>query len=165
MQMLVYVVEDAAGNRKRVTTPKEIEGMQLIEVTTEEARKLVSITSIKEFERLYAIFKRSSNSRRPGYLAFRQFIDYCNKKHILIIDEIWLYLKKVLVDEIAEKITLLHDNRSKFPNAYPEELFKESIAKIEAQGIAVGFWKAERNKYERANKEQILQARFGKKVA
>jgi superfamily II DNA or RNA helicase len=163
-EMLVYVVEDQAGNRKRTTKIEEVEGKRLIEITTEHARKLINITSIKEFDRLYSIMKHQPKIKKPGYVAFKEFIKYCNQKNFLMTDEIWIYLKRALVDDITEKVQLLQENRSKFPNAYPEAILQESIDKIYNQGISLTYLKAERGKYEKENQAEVLRARFGSKV-
>jgi hypothetical protein len=78
--------------------------------------------------------------------------------------EIWIYLKRALVDDITEKVQLLQENRSKFPNAYPEAILQESIDKIYNQGISLTYLKAERGKYEKENQAEVLRARFGSKV-
>jgi superfamily II DNA or RNA helicase len=164
MEMLVYVAEDSLGNRIRSTKPEEIEGLKLVEICVEERRKLISVTSIKELDRLYFMFCKKPYVKKPGYLAMNEFIKHCNSQQILITDEVWLYMKKLLIDTIEDKIAIIESNRNKHPEAYPMELFLKSIEEIKAKGIANSAWQTARTKYEKENLKQILENRFGVRV-
>lgn len=164
MEMLVFVVEDKNGRRTRVTTPEEAEGKKLVEVTTETRRKLINFTSIKEFDRLYAIFKNQNKIARPGIVALQSFMQYCKKQNILITDDIWDYLYKKLVADIEDKTDTLRQNRALNPNSYPVNNFGRMIDQIDALGLRSGHFKRVRAEYERDNQKEILEHRFGVRV-
>lgn len=161
MEMLVYIAEDEKGHKIRTSKPEEIEGLKLVEITKERAKKRISITSIKEFDRLYALFKKMNKVKKPGYMAFNRFFDHCKKNQILLVDEIWIYLKKVLVDDIEAKIAQLQENRLKFPNSYPENQYQQLLQNIRMQGVSLSYLKGERSKYEKENQDDVLAYRFG----
>jgi superfamily II DNA or RNA helicase len=163
-EMLVFVAEDKNGNRIRTTKPEEVEGLRLIEITYEEQRKLINITSIKEFDKYYEMYKEMPAIKVPGFKAFYAFTSYCEKKNILMVDEIWNYLYKRLAYDVEAKLATLEDNRKKFPNAYPDELYNAAVESIKRQYVPVKFLKGKRSAYETQNQKQVLEHRFGVKV-
>lgn len=164
MEMLVYVAETADGRIVRTHKAKEVEGLKLVEITKEGRRKIVNITSIKEFDRLLAIFKNNRGMRSPGLIAYRQFMEYCKKQNILIVDEIWEYLFRKLYTDPRDQVDQINRNRSINPGAYPMPLYQKSVEEINRVKVGESFLKGERAKYERENQKEVLEARFGSRV-
>lgn len=163
MEILVFVAEDSAGNQKRTTKPEEIAGMKLVNISSENSRTLVNIVSLREFDRLFAIFKRKPNVKKPGYVAFISFKEYCNRNRFLMTDEVWSYLRRVLIDDIETKVANM-EKALQEPNVLPAVVLKTEIEKVKLQGVASGYLKAERTKYEKANFDAVLKSRFGNKA-
>jgi superfamily II DNA or RNA helicase len=155
MEMLVYVAEDEKGNVIRTRKPKEIEGMKLIEITNEQIRKVIQITSVKELDRIYSMMKRKSSCTKPGYVAYKMFMDYCQKNRILVIDVIWEYIHNLLIKRIDDQIEKIRMNRSGAPGVYPLGQFAEAIKNLEKQRISRAFLKTEREKYEQVNAKDL----------
>lgn len=103
IDIIEFVAEDAAGNRVVTTLPHEVEGMKLIEVNKSIKERIVNITSIKEFDRLLAMFKKLSEKnpkiQKVGFLAFNGFKDFCRKNNYEMTPEVWEYLGKRLIED------------------------------------------------------------------
>jgi superfamily II DNA or RNA helicase len=164
MEMLVYIVEDSSGIRRRVFKAKEVEGMRLIEVTAMQRQKIIDSNAIREFNRLYAIHKNQRHVKKPGILAMTGFIDYCKKHNILITDDIWTEMYRRLVSETIDKTDQLRANRAGYPNSYPVQQFQTAIEAIEAQGVTSGHFHRVRGLYEQENRNDILKHRFSETV-
>lgn len=161
MEMLVYVAEMADGTVVRRHKAKEVEGLKLVEITKERRRKAINVTSIKEFDRLFAIYKNQQHMKKPGYMAARGFFEYCKRMNVLLVDEIWDYLWRKLISDPEDKIELIKRNRSLNPSTYPYALYEKSIEEINRVKVSAQWFQQERNKYERDNQAEILEARFG----
>ncbi len=104
IEMIEFVAEDDSGREVRTKNPKEIEGLKLVEVNKIVREKIINLTSLKEFDRLLGMFQAMANKpgakvRKPGFIAFEQYKDYCRKNNILMSKEVWDYLIKRLVTD------------------------------------------------------------------
>lgn len=93
IEIVEFVAEDEDGNVKRSKIPAEIAGMKLIEITKREREKIVNITSLREFDRLLALYSRLTQINKPGYKSYYDYKDYCRKNSILMTDEVWQYME------------------------------------------------------------------------
>lgn len=164
MEMLVFVAEDKTGRVVRSTSAKEVEGMKLIEITRENRRKVINVTSIKEFDRLFAIFRNQRHMKKPAYAAYREFRTYATKNNILLVDEIWDYLLRRLALEPRDQRDALARNRSLSPGAYPLALYEKAVEDINRLAVSEQFLKTERSRYEADNQKEVIEARFGYRV-
>lgn len=158
MEMLIFVAEDANGNRIRTSNAKEIEGLKLIEITTEHKRKLTAITNVKEFDRLYALFRNTASLTRPGDAAINTFIEYCKKQRAVIIDDIWYYMYRKLVTETEAKLAQMQYNHKQSQmSLFPQNLYEAERDKIIAQGLTHREFEQIKARYMKANAKQFLK--------
>lgn len=154
IEILVYEAEDSTGKRIRTNNPKEIEGMKLIEVTSEIKRKVINIKSLKEFDKQYQMMKRLPKITRPGYVALPAYIKYCNNNDVLIVDEMWQYIYKVLIKDVDDKIQNLIDQHQKNP-VLPDNILNDYIEAIKKEGVSKSYFMKTKNEYYEANKKQL----------
>jgi superfamily II DNA or RNA helicase len=173
IEIIEFVAEKADGSRGVFKLPEEIEGLKLIEINHLEKQKVINLTSLKEFDKKFEILKRLPKiTRGVGFIALRDYIDFCRKNSILMNDTVWNYLKKRLVDEPKEERRKLTDDLEKAckyirENNTPEdahqmiaaakELHEGRIAKIARYAVPDTALTAEIKKYSLAN-EQALQS-------
>lgn len=162
---MFYLVEDDQGKRFKTKNPKEIEGLKLVEITHEKRQLIINLVCLKEFDRLYAMFKNIKSINKPGYVAFSDYLSYCNKRGILMVDEIWNYLHKKLVSEIQSKIDKMAHERSKHIAVYPEDLYTSTVNSLKNQGVSQNFLLVEKQKYNQAHFEELERYRNQTRVA
>jgi superfamily II DNA or RNA helicase len=156
IEMLVFIAFDESTGRKiRTHNAKEIEGMKLIEVKTEIKKKVINIKSIKEFDRMYQLYKRLPQVKKSGYVTYHEFIKHCQRTNILIVDDIWEYLHTKLIKENKSKLDSLYLDRATNPERWSDDTFLAQIKKITAEGVSEEFFKDEYRKYVKANANQI----------
>lgn len=154
IEILVYVAEDSNGKKIRTNQPKEIEGMKLIEVTNEIRKKVINIKSIKEFDRIYSIHKRLPKINRPGITSLTEYMKFCSKENILIVDEIWNYLYNVLVKKINDTIEQMQKSQS-INQAIPHNVFENYVKAVSNEGLTKGHFYKIKNEYYQKNKSQL----------
>lgn len=157
LEMWVYVAEDETGKQFRFNRMKEVEGMKLIRVDKEARRKIINIKAIKEFDATYAKFKNVATVKKPGYTAYRKYIEYCNQTQTFIPPEVWDYLTLKLVTENKAEYQKLVDHNKKYPGTIPEHVIKKQQDKIEAKGCSEDFMLKERRKYAKENASQMAE--------
>lgn len=160
LEILVFVAEDETGRRITTRKVEEVEGLQLVEIRTEHRQQVLNIVSLKEFDRLYAIFK-NKKINKLGYVTFSSYLKYCKRMRMHITDEAWEYIFRRLYHDIEEKKEALrtgHTERKKTGEEVSD--FTEQFYKIENEGVALSFLKRERTKYENENLSGVLQDRF-----
>lgn len=117
----IFIAEDESGREVRTKIPKEIEGLKLIEITHQEKEQVINLQSLREFDRLYSLFKNLPKIAKPGFKAYFEYRDYCRKNSILMNGDIWEYLKlrlstKAKEEEINErygvKVKLINERYS-----------------------------------------------------
>lgn len=118
IEMIEFVAEDDSGRQVRTKNPLEVEGMKLIEVNKTIREKIVNLTSLKEFDRLYEMFKAMANKpdskmNKPGFVAYGQYKEFCRKSNLLMSPEVWDYLIKRLSTEPRELRTLAETESNK----------------------------------------------------
>jgi superfamily II DNA or RNA helicase len=162
-EMLVYVVEDEKGNKMTKFNAKEIEGLKLVEVTRTVREKIINLKSIKEFDKQYILAQRITQIKKPGYVAFLKYIDYCKSNNYLIVPEVWDYIEKKLITEIHDRMTTLEHNRTRYPDSYPKQIYDKQMERIQALGVSRHFLKKHRIEYETQNENEIKKY-LGRKV-
>jgi superfamily II DNA or RNA helicase len=156
----IFVAEDSSGREVRTKLPKEIEGLKLIEITHEEKKRIVNLTSIKEFDRLFALFKRLHQIAKPGFKAYFEYRDYCLKNSYLMNDDVWEYLRlklstKAQEDELLKlrEIKMAHIKQKYFGEDADflidkvNEHSSKSLNEIKRFGVPEGFLRKEKEKY------------------
>lgn len=164
IEIIEFVAEDETGKQIRTKIPKEIEGMKLIEITKHERERVVNLDSLREFDRLYAMFKRLPKINKPGYKAYFEFRDYCTRQSIIMDESIWTALKDRLSDSFKESIDRIEEIaqrkisyvNEKYSDPIEKEFFITNIQSkktIELDGLArlsvpSGFLRKEQSKYQ-----------------
>lgn len=172
IEILEFVAEDESGRQVRTKKPEEIDGLKLIEVNKIPQEKIVNIASLKEFDRLLAQFinlasRPNAHIKKPGFVAYQEYKNYCRKNNYAMGPEVWDYLIKKLSHEPEERIqaekktwerTLdaLHDqyqhNKTEL-NKLIDVVTKQSekkIAPFKRYLVPEGFLKKERSEYWRS---------------
>lgn len=162
-EMMVFIAEDAKGNRVKAFNAKEVEGMKLIEVTRSVREKVINLKSIKEFDKQYEIAKKLRHVKKPAYVAFENYKKYCAKHNYLIVPEVWDYIEKRLILDIADKLREIEYNRSKYPDSYPVQMYNDLVKSIQNRGISRHFLRKERATYESQN-ESLIKQYLGRSV-
>lgn len=170
IQIIEFVAEDEDGGRLISRIPKEVEGLKLIEVNYIDRQKIVNLTSLKEFDRNLAIFTRLPKINKVGFVAYRNYADYCRKNSLMMSEEVWAYLDKKLVQEPGENKRRLVDDFEKNcaiirANNAPEtadrliraasQIHHDRLFRIERVSIPAAFLKAERLRYFEQNKMSV----------
>ena len=157
LEILVYVYEDNKGVRRRTKNIEEVEGHELIEVTTEIKQKVINLKSLSEFDRLYGVYRAITRINKPGYMAARKYIEYCENNNFLMVPEVWDYMKKVLVDDVLERENKLAYDREHKPEVFGDDpqFYLSALEKVRNSGVSVNFLITEREKYQERNKTQM----------
>lgn len=113
IEILTFVAEDKDGRVVRSKNPKEVEGMKLLEITKTVKEKIINSSSVKELDRLCAIYVNLAAMDKPGYNAFHNFMQFCNKNSILVNDDVWNYIKEKLNTSITKKVNAYVASREK----------------------------------------------------
>jgi hypothetical protein len=178
IEVIEFVAEDSDGREVRSEIPSEIEGMKLIEITTTVKERIVNITSLKEFDRLTAMFKNMPKIEKKGFAVFKNFRDHCRKNNIALSPEIWDYMHSKLVkdpEDQESKIMSDLDNNlavldSKF---YFDEQDKANTVKvlkaeaerkiklIKSNSVPSGYFRKERKLYE----ERVTEMEKNKRLS
>jgi superfamily II DNA or RNA helicase len=174
IEIIEFVAEDADGETIVTRLPEEVKGLKLIEVNYLEREKIINLTSLKEFDKYLEMFKRMPKINKAGYIAFRNYQDYCRKNSLFMSDEVWSYLQRRLVEDPAKERSSLSDalatscqiisSTNPPASALPmieqaKVLHKGRVDKIERASVALSFLNIERQKYFAENaKPQALQA-------
>jgi superfamily II DNA or RNA helicase len=160
MEMLIFVAERPDGTVIRTTNAKEIEGLKLIEITVEQKNKMKAITSVKEFDRLYALFRNSDHILRPGDAALNTFIEWCKKQRAVIIDDIWYYLERKLVAETEVKLNQMQLNHKRDQmTLFPNDLYDQERARVQAQGLSRWEFEHIKAKYMKQHAKAALKVK------
>jgi hypothetical protein len=102
IEILEYVAEDNEGRKMITEIPEEVVGLKLIEVNKSVKEKIINIKSLKEFDRLLAVFSNLPKVVKKGFAAYQSFRTYCRKNQILLTPEVWDYLFLKLCKEPKE---------------------------------------------------------------
>jgi len=151
----IFIAEDESGRQVRTKIPKEIEGLKLIEITHKERERIQDLSSLREFDRMFALFQRLPKINKPGFKAYFEYRDYCRKNSISMDEPVWEYLKLRLsigTKEIDEKYMAKLDATAKFSDAdflrgKIEEHHAKEIGHIKRLIVPEGFLKKEKEKY------------------
>lgn len=170
IEIIEFVAEDEDGKLFRSKIPSEVEGLKLIEVNHLEKQKVVNLTSLKEFDKVFEMFKRMPKIEKKGYVAFKNYCDFCRRNSLLMSDEVWAYLRKRLIDEpehMAAEATRVYERdvellRSTNSEPYlspmikaATELYESRIQKIKATSVSSRYLSEEREKYFAQNKAKV----------
>jgi superfamily II DNA or RNA helicase len=170
IEIIEFVAEDENGNTFTSRLPKEVEGLKLIEVNYIEKQKIINLTSLKEFDKNLEIFKRLPHVNKVGFIAYKNYYDYCRKNSLMMSEEVWAYLNKRLIQEPAqERIKLSKDfetscriitdnNERDIAQKMIEQaknLHEGRIKKIERVSVPASFLRDERERYYQENKTPI----------
>lgn len=155
----VYIAEDGAGNIKKTKRPEEIEGWKLIEVVPEIVHKIVNIVSLKKFEDMYSLMRSKGTIKKPGYAAFENYMKYCEDHCLLVVPDIWAYLRKKLVDEPLTAYNNMKDAQLKHPGMYPnpEEMEKRAKDRLNRERVSSKFLDDKQQKYMVDNADEIAR--------
>lgn len=104
IEIIELVAEDEDGRLVRSKIPDEVQGLKLIEVNHIEKEKIINLTSLKEFDKNFEIMKRLPKVSKPGYVAYKNYYEYCRKNSLMMSEEVWNYLNQRLVEEPAEHL-------------------------------------------------------------
>lgn len=154
IEIPIYEIEDpATGARRTTKNIKELEGMILVEVTKEIRESVKRLQYMDQFYKLYAVAKNAKNITEKGQWAYFSFKEFCEKRNIEITNQMWLSLKKVLVDDIDHKVKEICDGWRlsgirRIAGDSPE------IAAARRMGMREGFLREEMLKYKRAKMER-----------
>jgi DNA repair protein RadD len=164
----IFIAEDESGRQVRTKIPKEIEGLKLIEITHQEKDKIVNLTSLREFDRLYALFKRLPQIAKPGFKAYFEYRDYCLKNSYLMTDDVWDYLKLklgtkdqeiVYNDQRQTKLDYILKKYSgkdaEFLCGKVEEHHTKTLSYLHRFGVPEGFLRKEKEKYNQTTSNAI----------
>jgi len=151
----IFIAEDESGRQVRTKIPKEIEGLKLIEITHKERERIQDLSSLREFDRMFALFQRLPKINKPGFKAYFEYRDYCRKNSISMDKPVWEYLKLRLsigTKEIDEKYMAKLDAIAKFSDAdflraKIEEHHAREIDQANRLIVPEWFLKKEREKY------------------
>lgn len=153
----IFIAEDEQGREVRTKIPKEIEGLKLIEITHEEKEKVANISFLREFDRLYALFKNLPKINKPGFKAYFEYRAYCMKNSILIDADSWVYLKSRLStkdkeSELHERIKARKNVADRFSDSdYLIQCInkhtEQELEKIRRLGVPEEFLRKEEEKY------------------
>lgn len=98
IELIEFVAEGPDGE-VRTKNPIEIEGMKLVEVNKQVRKRVLNITSLKEFDKLMEQYKNIRNIKKKGWTTFFKFQEFCKKNFIDMGDEVWNYIIKKLYQE------------------------------------------------------------------
>lgn len=172
IEILEYIAEDEDGRTVRTKIPKEVEGLKLIEIRKTERDRIVNLTSLKEFDRLYALFKNLPKINKPGFKAYFEYREHCLRNSFLMTDDVWAYLDRRLVGEAADVERELQSQADKkfehimtrygsnpkdkdFLMANVQKRLDKDFADLRRVSVPAGFLKKEKQKYETATKAGI----------
>jgi len=130
MEMIEFVAEDESGRQVRTKVPKEIEGLKLIEINRVQREKIVNLQTVKEFDRLYAMFKRLPQINKPGFKAYYEYRNYCERNSFALNDEVWDYLIARLSTDYHEMEERLRADAEKKVNRIIEVYDKNENEKL-----------------------------------
>jgi predicted helicase len=164
IEIIEYIAEDEQGRRFVGKQPEEVAGMKLIEVNSRIQERVLNITSLKEFDKLFAMFHRLPKVKKVGFTAFFKYLEYCEKNRILLGDAVWEYLHKQLVLDRREAIKG-HQNYYKkiessileAPEKYPDgkqllegakKNMDKQIERCNNYGVPESFLKKQRAEYK-----------------
>lgn len=162
IEIIEFVAEDEEGGIVVSRLPEEVKGLKLIEVNYIEKQKVVNLISLKEFDKSLEMFKRMPKINKAGYVAYRNYLDYCRKNSLLLSAEVWDYLNKRLVEEPAQARKRLSDDletscqiiaSTNPPGAsfamieQAKALHKSRLDKIDRAAVSQSFLRSEREKY------------------
>lgn len=167
IEIIEFVAEKENGDVIVSRVPDEVEGLKLREVNYVEREKILNLTSLKKFDENLAIFQRLPHIQKAGFVAFRNYLDYCHKNSYLMSDQVWRYLTKRLVNDPADEILKLR--RSHEQNCQvirqtntPQQaqnlisaaqtIYDRRYAQIYKTVVPSSFLAQERAKYEKLNK-------------
>lgn len=170
IEILEFIAEDEDGNRVISRIPEEIEGLKLIEVNNVVREKIVNLLSIKEFDKLYAIFCNMPTVDKPGIIAYFKYKQYCERQNVLMNAPVWDYLYKKLVDEpkaevdkierrLGENAKLIadqfgaHSPEAEAMISAARSLQDGNIRRIKLRSMAGGFLLKEKAAYLNAQKK------------
>lgn len=157
MEMWVYVAEDSTGKQFRSNKMKEIEGMKLIRVDKEARRKIINIKAIKVFDEKYAQFKKMPHVKKPGYVAYENYIEYCNKTETFIPPEVWDYLELRLIKDHEAEYKKVTDHNAAFPGSIPAHMIEKTQKAIVARSVSKRWFTEKRQDYAKANASQMAE--------
>lgn len=157
MEVWVFIAEDENGFRMRTTNPKEIEGLRLVEITTEQRKKYVNLACLKDFDKTYFTFQNLRSMQAPGYVAVGDFMKQCQKHDILMVDEVWAHIRQRTVVEVQDKLDRLEVNRSKNMSMWSDDMYAKEIKRIKRAQVSEEYLNKEKQKYEKKFHEQLRE--------
>jgi len=166
IEIIEFVAEDEDGNTVISRLPKEVEGLKLIEVNYIEKQKIINLTSLKEFDRGLGMFANMPKVNKAGYVAYRNYHEFCRKNSLLMSDEVWSYLNKRLVKDPGEERVRLLNNLERDCKIISESnpgptalsmieqaknIYRGRIAKIDRMSVSGSYLREEQAKYIQEN--------------
>jgi superfamily II DNA or RNA helicase len=102
IEVITFVAEDEDGKRVSTKFPDEVDGLKLIEVTRSIQERAITITSLKEFDKLSAMFKNFPKVQKKGFAVLNNFIDFCRKQNSDMTPDVWDYIVNKLWTETQD---------------------------------------------------------------
>jgi superfamily II DNA or RNA helicase len=108
IEILEYVAEDQDGRVIRSKTPKEVEGLKLIEVNKIEAERerIINLSSLERVDKELAQLVNIPHIKKPGFVAYNNYKTLCYRQGLFMAPEVWEYLFTKLSREPAELIEI-----------------------------------------------------------
>jgi superfamily II DNA or RNA helicase len=162
IEMIIFEAEDESGHLVRSKDIKEIEGMKLVKVCREVAKKTLSLKSIKEFDKQFVLAQRIANVKKVGFFSYYKYKEYCKKNNILMSKEIWQYLDNKLCVAVEEEIKSAKEYearategiKSQYTGQEAQQLYEglleqtqQRIERAKLLGVPKGFLRRERQEY------------------
>jgi len=104
IELIEFVAEDENGLLVSTKNPKEIEGMKLVEVNKQIRERVMSSSSIRDFDMMMEKHRYIPQIKQKGWTTLYKFKDHCKKKFIDISPEIWAHIMKKLYEEPHDEI-------------------------------------------------------------
>lgn len=160
MEMLVYVAEDEEGTRVRSSVPEEVEGLRLVEITSEPIPPKFDQGILAEFDKRYYSTLADFKGQKVGYQVYYYFKKKAEQKNILLTQAFWDHIKKRIVDEPDAKMQALKEKYQANFKTFDPALFRAEMDKLEKSAVPLNFWKREFYEYELKNRLRLAAERF-----
>lgn len=151
-------IDPATGQSHMTKKIKELAGMILVEITYEQKQVLRGAIEISEFEKIYRYaLNNPEKFKKPGFFAYYRIADFCKQKNITMSPDLWLHLKRRLVDNINKEVDEYLKAMQLAGNIVIPSLNK-GVAEIRAKGVHSIFLSSEREAYnKRKSMEKLVQ--------
>jgi superfamily II DNA or RNA helicase len=150
IEIIELVAERENGETVVSRIPDEVAGLKLREVNYIEREKIINLATLKVFDKNLEIFKRLPHIKKAGFVAFRNYFDFCKKNNYLMTDQVWQYLKKKLVTDPE-------DERLKSSQRYlrDTEIIKQNNPRYIAENLVAAAFTLHQKRLEQIDKVKV----------